>query len=243
MDFLKHHYELPSALPTLPMPDEPSADLTLLKDFLGDAVKVSSAATLGGRISVVETFDHNDFLIAEMILSGRDEIRQLPLTINAFTIAKKRYRVILVNRAPYSNVPAARMGLSDDEWLEKSRVIRLHHECAHYETLRIFGGMKNHPLDEILADAAGQIAVFGDFRADRQRIFFGLHGDRCDGRLSFHCKQLTTDEQREVYKAVDEALDLLEAPINAAPTHFDRLKLIACRSIEDVLGGRHQRAD
>lgn len=249
-EFLRHKYFLPEPLPTLPLNDETffeqwsdSEPVRNLKELLGEGIKFSSTATLGGRLPIVETYKHEDFLTVEAVLNGRQETRKLPPTINAFTIAKNSYRVILLNRAPYSNVAASRMGLTESDWLEKSHVLRLHHECAHYETLRIFGGMRNHPLDEILADAVGQIAAFGDFRADRQRIFFGLKGDQCDGRLSFYCRKLKAEDRRKVYRAVDESLDILTDEINGAQTHFERLKLMACRSIEEVLKGRRRNAD
>ena len=135
----------------------------------------------------------------------------LPETVNAFTIPAQLdgepHRIILLNRAPYSNVPAEKLLLTEEDWLEKSHAIRLRHESAHYETLRLFGGMKNHALDEILADCLGQIAAFGNFDADRQRIFFGLDGDKCTGRLQFYCQKVSPDERPKIYAAVDKFLD------------------------------------
>ena len=76
--------------------------------------------------------------------------------------------------------------------------------------------MKNHALDEILADALGQIAAFGNFNAARQRLFFGLHGYKCDGRLQFYCQKVLEDERHLVYEAVDKALDIVEEKIREA---------------------------
>lgn len=239
---MRHKYFCPEPIPDLPLEDERSINLRDLRARLNIDAKIFLASTLGGHLPVVETFNHEDFLIAEAILSGREKVRRLPPTINAFTIPTAKQKFILLNRAPYSNIPAARLNLSEEEWLSKSHVIRLHHECAHYETLRIFGGMKNHPLDEILADAIGQIAAFGDFRAERQKIFFGLNGARCDGRLSFYCQKLAPEDRPKVYRAVGAALDILEDEINSARTHFERLRLLACRSIEEILEGRSQIA-
>ena len=131
-----------------------------------------------------------------------------------FTIEAKaenifHHRLLLLNRAPYSNIPAEALGLSTEEWLERSQRLRLRHECAHYETLRLLGGMRNHALDEILADAMGQIAAFGDFDADRQRLFFGLEKGRytCTGRLSYYCTKVALKERPKVYAGVNEVLD------------------------------------
>lgn len=69
--------------------------------------------------------------------------------------------------------------------------------------------MRNHALDEILADALGQIAAFGDFDADRQRLFFGLEKGRdiCTGRLSYYCQKVALKERPKVYAGVNEVLD------------------------------------
>ena len=154
----------------------------------------------------------------ESLLNSRENLREIPLTVNAFTIQAKneqifQNRIILLNEAPYSNVSADKFGLQADDWLKKSYKLRLRHECAHYETLRILGGMKNHALDEILANALGQIAAFGNFSAARQRLFFGLQGDKCDGRLQFYCQKVEEDERNLIYGAVNEVLDIVEEKI------------------------------
>ena len=122
-------------------------------------------------------------------------------------IKSEPHRIILLNRAPYSNVSAEKLSLTDEDWLEKSHKLRLRHESAHYETLRLFGGMKNHALDEILADTLGQIAAFGNFSATRQKIFFGLDGNKCSGRLQFYCQKVLPDERPKIYATVNKFLD------------------------------------
>ena len=49
----------------------------------------------------------------------------------------------------WKNISADKMCLSVEEWLKKSYQIRLRHESAHYDTLRLLGGMKNHAQDEV----------------------------------------------------------------------------------------------
>lgn len=75
-------------------------------------------------------------------------------------------RFILLSNGPYSAVPAAELGLSEEEWREMSLILRREHECVHYLTRRLFGSMRNNVLDEILADYAGITAAAGRFRAD-----------------------------------------------------------------------------
>lgn len=236
-EYLQRKYRIPAALPDLPMADEPftaswqEADGQSVLDFLADvlrlpafdfqwenrgALNISFAHTLGGRLPVIATESHRDFRQMEALLNARGEASELPLTVNAFTIEARaekifRHRVLLLNYALYSNIPSEKLGLPETEWLDCSHQLRRRHESAHYETLRLFGDMQNHALDEILADALGQIAAFGDFDADRQRIFFGLTkgGDTCTGRLSFYTQKVQPEECAKVYRAVDKVLDLV----------------------------------
>ncbi len=257
-EYLAQCYQIPQNLPKLPLEDENFLQhwrkangfdaIYLLakiydKDFNFDwrntnAIKIFFAQTLAGKLPVVETFDHEDFSALASFLSGASEVKKIVDTVNAFTIPAKirgeRHRIILLNRAPYSNVAAGNFGLADEEWLNISHRLRLRHESAHYETLRLFGGMKNHALDEILADTLGQIAAFGNFSAARQRIFFGLHGEKCEGRLQFYCQKVLPEERPKIYQAVDKILDEIENEV-AGISETDILRKIAGRSIADRL--------
>ena len=62
------------------------------------------------------------------------------------------YKTISADVLLHLHFYGTKLSLTSDEWLKKSYKLRLRHEAAHYETLRILGGMKNHALDEILAD-------------------------------------------------------------------------------------------
>ncbi len=83
-------------------------------------------------------------------------------------------RFIILSRGPYSNVAAGALGLAEDEWLSLSLQIRLEHECAHYFTKRVFGVIRQHVHDELLADYAGIVAANGRYRADWFLRFMGL---------------------------------------------------------------------
>ncbi|HEX8271370.1 MAG TPA: hypothetical protein VF615_01890 [Longimicrobiaceae bacterium] len=95
-------------------------------------------------------------------------------------------RFVLLGRGPYSGVPAAAMGMAEEEWEEVSLTIRLEHECAHHFTRRVFGSMRNTVHDELLADFAGVVSACGRFRADWVLRFLGVEDFprfRPDGRL------------------------------------------------------------
>ena len=258
-EYLSHKYELPKIFPELPLSDEEFITawsekenfdvLRLLNQEFElptekfdwknvSALKIGFKQTLGGRLPVISTANHDDFCQMVALMTAW-ELKKYPLTVNAFTIpcrAEKiyRHRVILLNAAPYSNISAEKMGLSVEEWLKKSYQIRLRHESAHYETLRLLGGMKNHALDEILADCLGQIAALGEFSAERQRIFFGLAkgGSKCDGRLNFYCQKVLPEDLPKVYRAVDEYLEEVERTTQKADNEFEIFKKIASRPIK-----------
>jgi len=83
-------------------------------------------------------------------------------------------RFLIVSEGFYSNVAAEEMGLAPEEWRCLSLAIRLGHECTHYLTLRLFCSVRNHPLDELIADYAGIEAACGRYRADWFLRFVGL---------------------------------------------------------------------
>ncbi len=98
-------------------------------------------------------------------------------------------RFIILSRGPYSAVPAKDAGRPEDEWRRLSVEIRREHECTHYFTCRVFGSMRNNLLDEIIADFAGLLRVFGAYDGDLALRFFGLEDHpsyREGGRLQFY---------------------------------------------------------
>lgn len=209
-----------------------------------DALRIFFAETLGGRLPVIVTGNHADFCSMEAVLNGRRKAADYPLTVNAFTIEARapkifRHKVILLGSAPYSNIPADRLGLEETDWLERSYRLRLAHECTHYETLRLFGDMRNHALDEIAADVFGQLAAFGDFSAARQRLFFGLEPgrDNCTGRLAFYCQNVVPEERPAVYHAVDAVLADVEREVTSLLSQkkqkCDILQQLLCVSIAE----------
>lgn len=95
-------------------------------------------------------------------------------------------RFVLLAPGPYSGVPAAEMGMSDEAWARTSLTIRLEHECTHYFTRRVLGSMRNTLHDELIADYAGIVAAAGRFRADWFLRFMGVEDPgafRAGGRL------------------------------------------------------------
>jgi hypothetical protein len=105
------------------------------------------------------------------------------------TARKELYqdRFILLSCGFYSSVSPETLGVTSEQWRECSLIIRREHECMHYFTRRAFRSMRNHVLDELIADYVGLIAATGRFPADWFLRFMGLEdypAFRPSGRLS-----------------------------------------------------------
>jgi Family of unknown function (DUF7005) len=125
-------------------------------------------------------------------------------------------RFILLSDGPYSAIPAAELGLEDQEWREISLAIRRDHECAHYFTRRLFGSMRNNVLDELIADYSGMVAGIGRFRADWFLRFTGLEDFpryRAGGRLDIY---------RGNPPLSDGAFGILHALVKTAAENLER---------------------
>jgi hypothetical protein len=87
-----------------------------------------------------------------------------------------RDRFVITCVRPYSGVTAAELGLemSEEDWLERSTLLRVEHEFTHYATQRVFGAMSLNLLDETLADFMGTTYALGTFRAAWYLRFLGL---------------------------------------------------------------------
>ena len=125
-------------------------------------------------------------------------------------------RFMILTDGPYSAVPAADLGLAEGEWRRLSLLIRREHECCHYFTRRLYGSMRNHLLDEIVADYTGIVAAVGRFRGDWLLRFLAPAADG-DGR---------TASRLELYRGSpplsDHAFVALGRLVTAAASNLER---------------------
>lgn len=192
-----------------------------------NGLEVRIHATAAGRIPVIVAGCREDFVLLVQAITGANEPVRVPDSMGAVMVGgyrnwdrvrkarrlsggvggplpKESYldRFILLSRGGYSGVTAAEMGLEERDWMEKSLLIRLEHECAHYFTRRQLGSMKNNLFDEMLADYMGITAVTGGFRADWFLRFMGLQGKeglRAGGRFwNYRGQPPLSDESFEV---------------------------------------------
>ena len=65
------------------------------------------------------------------------------------------------SRGPYSGVPGSEVRVTETEWLERSLIVRAEHESTHDLTWRLFGVVRSHATDDIIADFVGLVRAFG----------------------------------------------------------------------------------
>jgi hypothetical protein len=140
-------------------------------------------------------------------------------------------RLILLSDGPYSAVPAAELGLAEADWRERSLTLRLAHECFHYLTLRRFGSIRSHLLDELLADYAGLVGAFGRYDAARALRFLGLDRlpeIRPEGRLAVYRGALSEAAVEVLARLVARAAENLErvAPLAVAAAPPDAARVL-----------------
>ena len=95
-----------------------------------------------------------------------------------FTADKSNYQdtLIVLSAGPYSNVAAADAKMPEEEWLEKSIIIRQYHECTHVICRKRWPDKIDAVWDELVADAIGIYAAYGRFDAglEEKGIEFSL---------------------------------------------------------------------
>lgn len=201
--------------------DVPCIVNEILSDEMMDLGLVSTPA---GKIPVAYARSRASFEKWACALYPNGFASGIPVSVNAFTIKVKHpdlqdHRMILLNRMGYSALSGDDVDVPEEEWLEKSKTIRLAHEICHYFSLRALGRMQNHLLDEIVADCAGQLAAFGHFSASLQKRFFGISGKSVlpGGRFFFYVRKLNEDAVPDVLEETEAALTGLEGYLRQNP--------------------------
>ncbi len=164
-------------LPVLIIPHKP--DFVLLTQvFTGWNEPVPVPAALGATmVAGYPNADRTRRLKMNWLASHPDASESdWHVAFRSFQSRKAMYldRFVLASAAPYSGVPAARLGIDATAWQRISLAIRIEHESVHYFTRRVFGSMQNRLLDELIADYAGLVHAIGRYRADWALRFLGL---------------------------------------------------------------------
>lgn len=125
-------------------------------------------------------------------------------------------RLVILSTGAYSAVPTRDTDLNEQTWLDRSLVIRREHEFTHYFTYRCFGTMRDHALDELVADCVGLLHAYGRYPSKLALRFLGLDkdtGHRPGGRLENYLasSKLPADGLTVVRALVRRAAANLEA--------------------------------
>lgn len=141
-------------------------------------------------------------------------------------------RLILSSRGPYSGLAASRLGLPAREWERRSLVLRRAHEAAHYLTLRVFGRLQHNVLEELVADFAGLVEAFGEYRGEWARAFLGVESlpqVRLEGRLANYRGSPPLSEEAFAVQArlASAAIDSLSRVAAAAGSGLARPRRLA----------------
>lgn len=118
-----------------------------------------------------------------------------------FTADKCNYQdtLILLSAGEYSAVPASELGLTAEDWREKSVSIRKYHELTHFVCRSLFPEDIDEIRDEILADLIGLTAAFGRYDPALARRFLGIREGSAQegGRLRHYVDENDLDAARE----------------------------------------------
>lgn len=168
--------------------------------------KLETCKTPAGDVEVLSLRDRNDFVHAVRALGNKCEPVDVPDSTGAVAIfglnnwekvraGKENYKdsFIILSSGNYSNVScddvnkvsSGEISLTNEEWTDKSIIIRKYHELTHFVMRKLYPENIKPIRDELIADGVGLVAAFGSFDERLIKLFLGLEGDdyREGGRL------------------------------------------------------------
>ena len=204
-------------------------------------VSIEIYNSVAGNIPVVYAKDENDFyeLVTKIINKGKYN-PNVKKTGASFAFGANNRFIILSNK-PYSNVPAERLGLSDEQWRKFSATIRREHECTHYFTKRFLGSSQNNLHDELVADFAGIFCATGTFYTDWFLIGMGIEeytGDIDKRRFPVYTTKLSEEAKRILRKIVIKAAKNVETWVQTESakklTRNEKIMFLCKNSLVDL---------
>lgn len=167
---------------------------------------LESVNTPSGVVEVLSLRKREDFIHACRCLGNKCEPVDIPDSTGAMAIFglnnwdKVRQGLddykdsfIILSSGNYSNVSNkdvyketnGEIDLTEEEWIEKSIIIRKYHELTHFVMRKTYPDDISFIRDELIADAIGLIAAFNTFDKRLLKLFLGIEGQtyRQGGRL------------------------------------------------------------
>lgn len=135
--------------------------------------------------------------------------KEREVELKRFTAVRENYidTLVVLSRGPYSHVDAVTVGETDAEWLDHSDTIRRFHELSHVICRRLYPGDIAPIRDELVVDAVGLIAAYGQFDLLLEQRFLGVQGGRyVGGRLGNY-----TDNPDTLASQASSALERIKA--------------------------------
>nr|MCR5101885.1 hypothetical protein [Butyrivibrio sp.] len=201
-------------------------------------VKIYLYNSFAGMIPVIEIGNDDDF--EQMIINAvyRGDWNENVKKQGAAFLHGKENRFIVLSKKTYSNVPSGKIGLTDNEWREKSMIIRREHECVHYYTRRFYGTARNNLHDELMADFFGLYEAFGEYRAGLFNLLMGLE-DKENGRISLYTQDMPERVKEKIIESAYICSEKLEQWSNSDVfknmTHVERLDHLCRLGINGIL--------
>ena len=194
--------------------------------------------SFAGKIPVIYVRDTADF---EQVVTNIAYKGVRPDNISATGasfIHGRTTRFMILSAKPYSNVPACELGLdADEDWAEKSLLLRRAHECTHFFTKQTYGVTNNILHDEIMADFIGMYETFGFYKAEWFLRFMGII-EGSGKRLIFYTEDLSPKVRDAVAELLTEAAYGLEKWSNtdsfAALSTAERIKIMCKKGLEGM---------
>ena len=174
-----------------------------------ESITIEKYESFAGPIPLITIGNTEDFenFITNVVDKG---VRSPTLSsIGASFVYGKKLRFVVLSSKPYSNVPAQDLGLNEEDWIQKSMIIRREHECTHYYTKWRYGEARNHLHDELMADFNGLYQAFGQYKAEYFLRFMGVIGSSAK-RLICYFPRMTPTLFAEAGQLAQKAAYFLE---------------------------------
>ena len=213
-----------------------------------EKVKIEIYDSFAGKLPVIYVPDAPDFeqLVTNVAHKGvrPDNLSETGATF----LAGKTTRFMILSSKPYSNVSAAELGVGEDDWQERSLLLRRGHECTHYFTKQRYGIAENLLHDELMADFIGIYEAFGYYRAEYFLRFMGIIKGS-GNRMVYYTGDLQDDMKSRLSELLKKAAAQLEAWSEEEPFRLlakEDMIRIMCRAglvgiSEGRLGGNQGR--
>lgn len=202
-----------------------------------EAITIEIYEAAAGKVPVIVLGNAADFenFIVNLIYKGERpyDISQM----GASFIYGKKQRFLVLSKKYYSNTQPDFVGLSPQDWHEKSMILRREHELAHYYTKNFYGSASNNLHDELIADFIGIYEAFGYYKAAFFKHFMGIDGTH-EGRLSLYTAGLSHNVRQAIAIIAGECADSLEAWTKTANfidmNKSDRINYLCETSVKDL---------